>query len=59
MSTNDLYTVIDPIGIFHETSKAEKARKNSKGKKQKPRQTTSGESVLSGSQTATSGTLLG
>ena len=59
MSFNDALSSHDPLGFFVETSKEKKARKRSEVKKRKPRQLTSGDSLLTGSQTATSGTLLG
>ncbi len=62
MSTDTFTTILDPIGIFTETSKQKKGRKKSKAKPVKPRTFTSGDSLLSGqtgSATASPGTLLG
>ena len=59
MSMSDALSSHDPLGFFVETSKEKKARKRSEVKKRKPRQYTSGNSLLAGTQTATTGTLLG
>jgi len=56
---SDALSSHDPLGFFVETSKEKKARKRSEVKKRKPRQYTSGNSLLAGTQTATTGTLLG